>query len=1277
MTPDHLSAATPERPIRVGRYDVTGLIRAGGMGIVYDAIDRDHGTRVALKTLNHLGPESLLRFKNEFRAVADLSHPNLVSLYELGCHDELWFFTMERVDGVDFITHLRGATPSPDVRRSSSPTSPTVTARDPHPPIHGAEPSPSLPPSMHAVRDALAQIVRGVRALHAAGLLHLDLKPSNVLVDRAGRVVVLDFGLVRPIGVPPPSVQPDADSWTISGTPEWMAPEQYVGQGIGEAADWYAVGLMLYLALTGVRPFTRATTPVTWFAKLNAQPTPPARLLEGVPADLSALAMALLASDATARPTGEEVAAIAGGAADAPIDKSARAALVGRAEERAVLARALGVARQGGTAIVHLLGPSGVGKSALLDAMIDEGASDAIVLRGRCYERETVPYKAFDGMLDALALRLAGSDEVAADELPEWIADLARVFPVLARAPAIAARVSDDAPSSGVELRRRAAVALRGLFATLAARRPLVLVIDDVQWADADSASLLVKLFEAPVPRGLVVVASLRPVEASLNVAIGPYLAAVRDLRGGVHRIGLDVETLPFADAERLARERLAALRVKDDDHALAAAIAHETGGLPFFVEELAHHVARGHDDANGTSGVALESVLARRVRALSPTERAIVKVLAVADNPVPLGVALSVAGVASGAVRALWSLRAGHFVRGTGAGPDDRVELHHDRTRKAVLEMIARDEVDDLHVALGRALVSRDGDDGPFLFDAVRHLNAAAHRLAADERARTARLDLAAGRRARRAAAFPLAFDCFRAGARLLGQRAWATDYDAALALHGGAAEAAYLSGAWSDVDTHVAEVKANARTILDQLVAFETQIDACIARNEYAAAVDAGLEALRRLDVDLPANPNEADVGAELKSAMEALARVGPDGLASLANADDAVVAAAMRLESRICSAAYFARPMLLPLLACRLVATSVAHGLSPATPYALAIYGIVLNTIGMYRDAHTWGNVALRLLDRFDDKSLEARTRHVVHDLVCTFTVPLAGTLDDLRAVIAIGKQTGDLEYAGYAAHAYVHNSFYAARNLDATLDDALAFGAMLRGYGQVNALHVHAPFEQLLRCFTGRARDPALLDGDGFDEAVALEAARAAGSRSAQHIVHLLMGIVRYHFGSTAEASACFEAARPFLDGVASTWHVPIFHQYAALAIHALYGDAREKLREPADASLAALRAFAAQGSENFAHRVDLVEAERARADGDIDAAIELFGRAIAGAERGGWHNDAGLAHELAARCHASRGDRREAGEHERAARAAFARWGAHAKTRTRRDGSSSP
>ncbi len=1226
--------------MRLGRYDVVGQIGRGGMGTVYEAIEREHGTRVALKTLTSVDPDRLRRFKHEFRAVADLAHPNLVPLYELGCDDDLWFFTMERLEGVvDIIEWIREA--------------PTIE-----------DTAAALPPSIDKVRIAFAQLVRGVHALHRAGLLHLDLKPSNVLVDRIGRVVVLDFGLVRSIEGGKRGRVHDLEDSTISGTPGWMAPEQFDGQNLSEATDWYAVGLLLYLGLTGVPAFPTSSPSLTRRARQFTVAKSPAERGCEVPFDLGALLDALLRTDPAERPRGDALVALV--SSDAPAEavrQLARGRFIGRDAECARLDAAFARVAAGGAAIVHATGPSGVGKSALLRELTAGLRRDeALVLRGRCYERETIPYKAFDHVIDELVAWFVVRPEAElAGVLPIWIAELARVFPVLAKLPAVIAATSVvPVALPVVELRRRAIHALRELIERLAAQRPLVLEIDDLQWADADSVALLLLLIATPMPRGLLIAATYRRDEALANAAVVRYLAAVD--RADAEVVQLDLPPLSRADAEQLARATLAALDVAGD---LAVAIARESAGVPFFIEALARHAAR-HGGAT-PAGVSLETVLAERVRSLPDPERRLLEVLSVANSPITLQVAFAVADLDSGDLRALWALRANHLVRCTGARTTDHVELDHDRMRESIVGYLATARIDELHLALGRALAALHAteDHDLDLFDAVRHLCSVSD-LPHEARRETARLALVAGRSARRSVAFPLAYDCFRAGARLVDDATWETDYELAIALHGGAAEAAYLTAAWDALASHVEIVKRRARTVFDQLVGWEVAIDAAIARRAYDAAVDLAIDALRLFAIELPAHPSDTEIGAAVTVAMAALARVGDAGLRALPVAVDPEVVAVMRLESRISSAAYFARPSLFPLLACRQVSTSIERGLAPATPYALAVYAIVLNTLGMHREAHAWGQTALALLERFPgDRSYEARTRHVVHDLVCVWIVPLGDTIDDLRRVVDVGRATGDLEFAAYAAHAYVHNAFYAGRALAPLYEEAIHLGTVLRGFEEVNALHVHAPFEQLLRCFTGRAPDPARLVGEGFDETRALESARAAGSRSALQIIQMLAGMVRYRFGASG-ASESLEAARPFLDGVASTWHVPIFHQYAALAIHALLPEARAALRAHADADLAALRALAEHGPENFAHRATLVEAEALRADGDLDAAIPLYTRAIGLATTHGWLDDLGLAHELAARCRTARNEPAEATRHLRAARAAYARWGARAK-----------
>lgn len=278
------------------RFEVVDTLGEGGMGVVYEAVDRRRGMRVALKALRKVDPVSTLRFKQEFRAASELSHPNIVNLYELVADGDDLFFTMELVPGQSFIEFVRAGragarqlAPAVDPRaaevtRTAAGVDTDTTVDVPlAPDVDGdALPLPADRPSVHTrvdlnrLRPAIRQLAEALQALHAAGLVHRDLKPSNIRVTPEERVVLMDFGIVADSRRTPRGAQ------TAVGTPPYMAPEQALGDPPTASADWYAFGSVLYLALTGQLPF-RGTRREILVAKQRQEPPPPSELVSGVP----------------------------------------------------------------------------------------------------------------------------------------------------------------------------------------------------------------------------------------------------------------------------------------------------------------------------------------------------------------------------------------------------------------------------------------------------------------------------------------------------------------------------------------------------------------------------------------------------------------------------------------------------------------------------------------------------------------------------------------------------------------------------------------------------------------------------------------------------------------------------------------------------------------------------------------------------------------------------------------------------------------------------------
>jgi serine/threonine protein kinase len=722
------------------RFQIVRQLGEGGMGTVYEAVDAETRQRVALKLLRNASPDAIVRFKREFRSLQDLHHPNLVTLGELVSEGNGWFFTMELVDGgEDFVSWVTGG---PSGASGPSDTSENGAG------LGGAGGAFGF--DEHRLRTALAQLSLGLSTLHDAHKVHRDVKPSNVLVEPGGQVKILDFGLIADVDEMGRSI----GELEVVGTPAYMAPEQAASRAVGPAADWYAVGVLLYEAMTGEVPFSGAPLQVL-LRKQQDEPPPPSALVAGLPADLDDLCARLLRFDPAARPTGKEMlrALDARGAQGGALRPSAALSsatislgvpFVGRERQLDELRSAydhVRATRDPTTVIVR--GESGIGKSCLVRTFTAASAAqdkEVLLFSGRCYEREAVPYKALDGVVDEIARYLSQlrAPDVA-PLLPNRPAPLIQVFPVLRRVEAITQlRAQDEAVADVHELRARAFDAMRELLARIAARRPVIIVIDDLQWADEDSLALVHALLRPPDAPGVLFVVTMRELAPDSRTTARNRRDPQQALAGEIRTI--DLERLGKEDARALAQrlvERMApGMSVEIDT------LAAEAGGHPLFIDEIVRHLFAVGGTASG-SALKLEEALWARVVSLEDLPRRIVELCATAEAPIPQeAMTRAVEASPSDFARLVSFLRVAHLVRTTGTKGSDVIECFHGRIRDAVMAHLAADRKRDGHWRIAVALETYPGADPDLLAlmwqgagdmdKAAKHMLAAADRASA-----------------------------------------------------------------------------------------------------------------------------------------------------------------------------------------------------------------------------------------------------------------------------------------------------------------------------------------------------------------------------------------------------------------------------------------------------------------------------------------------------------------------------------------------------------------
>lgn len=848
------SAAAPDR---LGDYRLIRELGSGAFGTVYEARHVQRQNVVALKRLNtaitRRDPayvaEHLHRLCEEFRVLSEINHCNLVGMQTLEVDQGTWFFTMDFVQGTDFLTYVRPAGEFDEQR----------------------------------LRDTLRQLVAGIAALHAENVVHRDLKPSNVMVDDEGRVVILDFGLVAKLASPADETIALAFP-RFSGTPAYAAPEQCMGEW-SEASDWYAMGTMIYEAMTGERPFSGDR--VLELKRIQSAPT----LAEQphIAADLAQLTDALLCPVSRERPNLPTIAA----ALSIDLDSGSRnsgshgshspsgmlgvenSPLIGRAPQQACLEEIHREwqAREGAEC-AFVIGQSGEGKTTLIERFLTPWREDAdtLVLSGRCHERESVPYKAIDGLINALVGHLRSQPaDFATSVKPPHVEVLAQLFPAIRRVDAYQSLPA--APRlSPQETQHKAFQALKRMLQLLGQQVNLVLFIDDLQWGDTGSADALVHVMSPPDAPRMIVLSSIRMEDVERAVFMQRWNVLLDELpspaRSGVgsspfpcHRITIGAWSLEECQQYLVSRFDGGLDRAEEHARRIFAA----TDGNPYFVAQCVEdHEAL----VAGSTSAELREVVESRLRRLPEDAVPLLELIAVSGRAVAASEVCEAAKATEKGFAILNRMRNERLVRSTGSGQANEFDTYHDKIRESVLAGLPEDRRREWHLRLGETIERREGpsvqaslesllqpdsqrqlgeDDVPLrIFDLVYHFAAAGHPQ------KSVAYGVLAAERAKQQFALDVALGNFRLARRKLSTESEHLRYR----VLAGLGETLQLSGQYEEAYQVLSEASAAARSDEDRIAAQSQQADIVYKTKSLQESITAYEDLLRQLDVRIPAS-------------------------------------------------------------------------------------------------------------------------------------------------------------------------------------------------------------------------------------------------------------------------------------------------------------------------------------------------------------------------------------------------------------------------------------
>ncbi len=1263
-------------------YMTDRLIYESKKSKVFCRKETDSGQSFAVKVLNYEfpTPEDIAQFHNEFDIISGLSLAGVRNAIRKTRENHRHVLVMEWIEGESLLTAFRNKTDD--------------------------------------IVDFLHIAIAAAGALeetHAHRIIHKDITPQNLLVDlQERRVWLIDFGISTNLNLKQPYV---GNPEKIEGTLGYCSPEQTgrMNRSVDFRTDLYSLGATFYEILAGRPPFSGKDAMELVHAHLAQMPEPLHEANPRVPRMLSDIIARLMAKNAEDRyqsahglrrdlerclecfqPADADIVPFRLGASDHSHVFRLPGRLYGRDEEVATIIGSFDACAAGEKKLLLVAGYSGVGKSALVHEVHRPITARKGYFCGGKFDQfqRATPYfaflEAFRDLIDTLLSEREEKLEGIRESIRTALGEEGRVLTnVLNNLVHVVGEQPAVPEVGGAEAQNRFHYVFRKFVRVLATpEHPLVIFIDDLQWADSASLDLMEALMTDPEGGHLLLVCAYRENEVD---AAHPFIRTVGDIRDA----GLEVEMVEVRNLrEEDLRDLLAdALSTTTDRVAPLARLAHDkTRGNAFFATEFLKSLAEeGLLTFDFTSAEwcwdATEigrrnisdnvvELMAGKVRRLETSAREILKLAACVGNRFDLATLVAVTdGDAAEVAGRLKPALAEGLVLPLGHG---QFKFSHDRIQQAVYSLITEEEREQSHQRIGRMLlteVDRQSREAR-IFDIVNHLNESRRLLGnRAERLELAALNLEAGRRAKVNSAFPTALRYLGAGIELIEAEpdAWSLEYDLSLALHTEATEAAYLSGEFDRMHDWYQQILSRARSILEKVKPYEIRILAYKAENRFMEAIQTGLEVLGQLGERFPGKPHVGHVLVDLLRTEVALRGRGKDELMALPLMENPEKQAAMRIIADITSSVYWGMPNLVPLIAFRLVRLSLKYGNHPVSCFAYGAYGVILcGVLGAMRRGYTFGQLALELLDKLNAKEWKAQIYVTPYALIFHWNEHVRNTLRPLQQSFQIGMETGLVEFACVNTNIYCIQAFLCGRPLERVAEETRAYSELYRQFKQVTNRNYNEVYRQAMLNLIGRSADPVKLTGEAYDEEVMMAQNEERSDKTGTFFIHFNKLLLCYYFRRYDEALDHATRGRKLLDAVLAKFEIPNHHFYEALTLLALAEREKEPRRERllwrARRDMAKLKRWAKFAPENYRHKYELCRAETSRVRGRANEARIAYDRAIAGASENEYLHEQALAYELAGRFYAESERPVLAEFHLKAAYNTYREWGAGAKLR---------